>query len=414
MVYILRQQFTEAPPTESKVVDGEPVILNESEPEVSPVRSPSVKSWNPGFEFEFDQMKNELLAQAGVVAIVYPKKIDSIRIRNDIEEIVRRQEAVGDYIPYYKRKELTGTILTEHIVDIRHQQVDARIAEIMEVRQVTGRPPMTEQETIVQRDTILEGLIDSMALGFAGMGTFAPTEKELGEQMAMTRARFKSHKDKEIDSWIIDFYGDKGYFGKWLRYKIAGDRYLAAQKRVHVQVHEDEMKGYYDEHRQFFEMSERMEVSQIFVKIPATMGVAKREEERRRLEIIANKLRGGESFDRMAQQFFLSDDHGRIVSVGRGDLPLKLEQAVFSLKKGQVSSVVASNRGLHIFKAVCYHPEQLLPFKQVRDQINNILVAKKLNQYLKVQLPLLREQLGIKRKSIPIVQDAVRKSTNST
>ena len=166
-------------------------------------------------------MITELLVEADVAAIVYPKKIEKGRVQKEIDEILGAQEAREGYQPYTAQEVLARAHLARYVMRIRRQQIDARMDEIREMRQVTGSPPLTAQEIRMQRETIREKLIDAVALGFAGIDKYAPTEKELDDRQRMIRSRFKS--PAAYTRWISDYFGGADHFHRWMRYEIAAD-----------------------------------------------------------------------------------------------------------------------------------------------------------------------------------------------
>ena len=63
-----------------------------------------------------------------------------------------------------------------------------------------------------------------------------------------------------------------------------------------------------------------------------------------------DQLRQGADFDSMAQQY--SDDAQEEYQVARGDVEQKLEEALFSLDTGELSTVMQNSTGYHIFLCV--------------------------------------------------------------
>jgi parvulin-like peptidyl-prolyl isomerase len=68
---------------------------------------------------------------------------------------------------------------------------------------------------------------------------------------------------------------------------------------------------------------------------------------------------------------------GLLGSFGRGELPASLEQAVFALRKGRLSEVVATDFGFHIFKLHDKADAEPLSLDDVRDTIRVDLLRDK-------------------------------------
>jgi parvulin-like peptidyl-prolyl isomerase len=153
-----------------------------------------------------------------------------------------------------------------------------------------------------------------------------------------------------------------------------------------------------------------VELRQVFINVPAALNTVQRKHKKNMLEKISVRLKNGTSFDQIIQEVSHDDAYGRIGIVERGDLPPELEQVVFSLKTGEISPVVASNRGLHIFKVARHYPGKIPTYEQVKAQIQIILEADKLREFLRAQAPLLRQDLEIQRKSTTMSPEVVSKT----
>jgi parvulin-like peptidyl-prolyl isomerase len=68
---------------------------------------------------------------------------------------------------------------------------------------------------------------------------------------------------------------------------------------------------------------------------------------------ILDKIKKGESFSKLAQQYSLDSSRrrgGDLGFFGRGIMVKEFEKAAFSLQKGQVSDIVKTQFGYHIIK----------------------------------------------------------------
>jgi parvulin-like peptidyl-prolyl isomerase len=68
---------------------------------------------------------------------------------------------------------------------------------------------------------------------------------------------------------------------------------------------------------------------------------------------VLQKLNGGESFAKLAEQYSIDGSRkhgGDLGEFGRGMMVKEFEQAAFALEKGQVSGIVKTQFGYHIIK----------------------------------------------------------------
>ena len=126
-----------------------------------------------------------------------------------------------------------------------------------------------------------------------------------------------------------------------------------------VKVDQDEIKRYYEQHKQEFREEEKRRCK--FVVWEKRPSVADEEAVRVEAETVAAEIREGANFDELAKE--LSDDDataskgGDLGWFGRGQMVEAFEKAAFALKTGQISDPVKTPFGWHIIKLVARKKE---------------------------------------------------------
>lgn len=153
-----------------------------------------------------------------------------------------------------------------------------------------------------------------------------------------------------------------------------------------IQISSDQIKNYYDSHLSEFTQSAAVKVRQILSDNEAT----------------ANQLRArilkGENFAKLAKEHSLSperDNGGELPWMIKGNFPKEFE-ICFDLKEGQVSEVVSSLYGFHLFKLLAKRPEETLKLEKVKDQIENWLKKEALEQLLQTYYQQVKPNYDIK------------------
>ena len=132
-------------------------------------------------------------------------------------------------------------------------------------------------------------------------------------------------------------------------------------------VTEEEARAYFDAHRTEYGIQVRL----------AHILVRNREEAERAL----TQLESGSPFETVAEGFSIDQTAslgGDLGYVRRGEMIHELEESAFSLKVGEVSSVIASGYGYHIIKVLDRHPGAGQPsFESKRAAVMNFLTSKR-------------------------------------
>jgi len=153
-----------------------------------------------------------------------------------------------------------------------------------------------------------------------------------------------------------------------------------------IEVGEAEIKKYYEDHTDEFSWPERMRALQIMVADETTA------------EQIRKKLLSGGDFAKIAMEKSLSPDAaagGDLGFFSRGQMPPEFEKAVFGLKVGQLSEVIESIYGFHLFKVVKREQPRLMSYPEARERIMNLLMDRKREKEYKRWLETLRERTPI-------------------
>lgn len=145
------------------------------------------------------------------------------------------------------------------------------------------------------------------------------------------------------------------------------------------EVTEEEIKKYYEEHKEEFFLPERIRVRHIVVPTY---------EEARALR---ERILKGEDFAELARKYSISPSAkwgGDLGYIQRGQVGKEFEKAAFSLRHpGEISDIVKTTFGYHIIRLEDRKPPRQLPLEEVRDEIREKLKERKrqkaLEEYLK-------------------------------
>ncbi len=153
-----------------------------------------------------------------------------------------------------------------------------------------------------------------------------------------------------------------------------------------VQVTPDDLRSYYDQHRDQYRVPEQVKVSHILIKTPLPgpdgkvdeKGVA---EAQRRAEDLLKQLKSGAKLEDLAKKY--SEDPGSAKQggslgwIGKGQTVPEFEKVAFSLPKGQISDLVKSSYGFHIIRVDDKQDAHMKTLDDVKAEIEPILKHQK-------------------------------------
>ena len=159
-----------------------------------------------------------------------------------------------------------------------------------------------------------------------------------------------------------------------------------------------EVDKYYREHAKEFESPRQVRAAHILVRVPETGGSEAEDKARSKVADAIRRAKAGEDFGKLAQQ--LSEDSGTaprggdLGLVSRGEVVPQFEQALFALKKGEVSpEPVRTPFGFHAIKVTDIQEGGKKPLKDVAGQIRNRLSAEAADRAVKEKAEQIRPPL---------------------
>lgn len=121
-----------------------------------------------------------------------------------------------------------------------------------------------------------------------------------------------------------------------------------------VQPSDKEIEDYYKLHRETqFHQQKTLKLSHILLRVPAGADAGQKTGTRSKADAVAQAARAGKDFAELAKQYSEDPSSARGGDLGwinQGQLIQPLDQAVFALKRGEVSGALESPVGYHIFK----------------------------------------------------------------
>ena len=146
------------------------------------------------------------------------------------------------------------------------------------------------------------------------------------------------------------------------------EKLIAKEVKDKIIVKESEIKAYYKAYSKDYMLPDRVQALQIVVNNELEA------------EAIYNKLQEGAAFFDLAKTKSMSpegDQGGDLGFFSRGQMPKEFDDSIFNLKVGELSKVVQTPYGYHIFKVIKKKRAKIMSLKDAKGKIREKLKKEK-------------------------------------
>jgi peptidyl-prolyl cis-trans isomerase SurA len=179
-----------------------------------------------------------------------------------------------------------------------------------------------------------------------------------------------------------------------IRNSILTQEVISRQVGGRLDIPPDEVKKYYDAHKDQFNRPEQVELAEIFLstegKSPEEIAAVQT-----KADDLHNRVVKGEDFAEIAKRYSegtTAKDGGGLGRFEHGQLAPQLEDAVFKLDRNGVSDVIQTKTGFEILKVLAHYDAGLQSLDKVENEITNKLYTEKMEPALRTYLAELREE----------------------
>lgn len=224
-------------------------------------------------------------------------------------------------------------------------------------------------------------------------------EQLIDDKLILAEARKQNIEvgERDVDSKIEDAirrFGSKEKFDEILRSQRLTARDVRTRYREQIMMRRlidqkvgsgititpIEMTGYYNKNISKFAQAEALKLRNILIRVkdgrdPETALKLANE--------ISATLKGGGDFSELAKTYSEgpgAEDGGIMGYTKRGDLLPEIEKTVFTLKRGEVSDVIQTSVGYHIFKVEEKREPRNLSLAEARRDIEDAIYQEKVKE----------------------------------
>jgi peptidyl-prolyl cis-trans isomerase SurA len=236
----------------------------------------------------------------------------------------------------------------------------------------TGNPLDKEIKLRQARKELLDRLIEERLLQRVAQRFGIKVEDpEVDEAIERMQQQANVNEEKMVQELADQGLTLEGY-RHFLAAQIRKARIIEAAIKPTVSMTEEKIRGYYENHKNNYLFPE-VRVSQILIQVSPESTPKDWEQAKKKVETVLQSLRKGTPFEELASRY--SDDTPSASSGGdlgffkRGEMVPMLEAVVFRTQAGEVSEVIQSSQGFHIFKVTDVRPGSIAPFEEIEAQV---------------------------------------------
>lgn len=209
-----------------------------------------------------------------------------------------------------------------------------------------------------------ENVIHRILLEQESLKRFGPIED------ARVEARFEELKaehggDQEFYDNTGFNRGDRNMILEKLKSSLLVDRLIEAEVDVPEKATDEELERYYRDNLSHFMGEEEVRVSQLFIE-PSSHEAAR--EAFFALRAVRREILAGKDFDTAAREH--GSDEERDIDLGfmrQGQTMPEIEAITFSMEVGEVSPIIATHYGFHLFKVTDRKEATPIPRAEIPD-----------------------------------------------
>ena len=233
-----------------------------------------------------------------------------------------------------------------------------------ELQAMEGSPPRTPEQTEPFKQALLETMVErTLLLKAAREANITASQDEVDRRVLALASEYPA---ESFDAALAQGQTTHAELERKTKQQLTIEKLFAQQVYARVAVTEDQIRRVYDEHPDEFAEPEQVHAAQIVVK-----GL----DEAKKLQ---SQLYAGKKFPDLARRYSLSPEAkvgGDLGFFPKGVMPAQFDEAVFRLGVGQVSEVVSTEFGFHLFRVLEKKPARKRELSEVRGHIEQQLLG---------------------------------------
>ena len=314
-------------------------------------------------------MRYLVVVVAGLVAFAIASQADVVTI----EQIVCK---------------LNGDIITN--LDLEHDRAD--LEKQLRANGFTGK--RLEDALKEETPNLLEKKIDNLLLIQKGKELELKVDADVNKYLANLQRQTNTADPEKFQALVRQETG-KSYedFKADLKNNFYVQGVVQEEVMRKIQFKTEEIRAYYDAHKDEFQREERVFLREIAISIQGKEGAALEAAQKKAKDLV-DRARRGERFNELAQTNSDSPtakDGGALDPYKKGDLAPAIEAAVWDKERGYTTDPINIGNSLLILHVDEHYKAGLADFEEVEAEIQNKILGSRQQAALRAYLTKLRD-----------------------
>jgi len=303
--------------------------------------------------------------EIGIVAVVNDEVVTQAELDRALAPIYLQMQAALKPEELALQVEEVKQKVLEQIIEERLMLQEARDPRPIEVSKGRiGTPPPIE----VTDEEVDEMLAEAQE-HFDSSGAFAQAMELQGVSLEVLRERYRE--------------------------QITIRKLIDRECRYRVVVSPTEVTDYYQANSKEFISPPAVQVAAILIRSKGVLGGPRA---RTSAEDLRKRLMAGEAFQELAERYsegLNAKGGGRIGWLEQGRSRPEIEAALFKLKLGEISQVIETPAGFHIFRIESTRPSRKAELKEIEGRIRHMLINQKAGKKYETWIKKLKSEAYI-------------------
>lgn len=263
-------------------------------------------------------------------------------------------------------------VVNNHILTRRafQQAVEQETAALY--RQFSGKE--LDGKLREAREKTLQGLVDAFVMEDKATELSIPAAAIDEYMKAMVEDIKKQNNfasDAEFERALRGSLGiGVADFMKRQRAQVLQQEVLRREVYSKIAIEDQELRAYYEDHRDEYKQPSRFRIRELVI----ARGVTPEEQAAARDKVTAIQaaLKGGAEFEALVKEHSMSPSRstgGDLGWMGKGLVRESIEKAAFTLKPGQVSAPIETDKDIYLVQLIAAEEDVVQPFSEVKPKI---------------------------------------------